>query len=79
MIAFVPVTLAEISAEWLEERRELIAREGRAVQAGACAEGFTIEVKSLVSNEWHPLGWHCGAVCFATAAERDQVMKGLTG
>jgi len=78
MITFVTVTLPEISPEWIAERRELIAREGRAVRgATTLAGGFTIEVKSLRTNTWHPLGWHHGAICFATQGERDQVLKQL--
>ncbi len=79
MITFVTVTLAEISPEWIADRRELIAREGRAVRGATTLAGaFTIEVKSLRTNTWHPLGWHCGCVCFATQGERDQILQQLT-
>ena len=79
MITYVKATITEIPPEWIAERRELIAAEGRAVQGATRAEGYTIEIKSLRTNAWHPLGWHCGALCFATAEERDGIMKQLTG
>ena len=77
MITFIPVTVAELPAGWVADRRELVAREGRAVQGGVCPQGFTIEIKSLVTNEWKPLGWHHGAICFADQGERDEVIRQL--
>jgi hypothetical protein len=74
---WLTVERAEITPEWLALRREIIAREGLAVRGAACRGGFTIEVKSLRTNEWGPLGWHLGALCFATAAERDVVLGDL--
>jgi hypothetical protein len=79
VIAFITVTLAEVAPEWIPLRREIIAREGYAVRGGGCASGFTIEVKSLTTNEWQPCGWHHGAACFATEAERDEVLRQIMG
>lgn len=78
MTSFILVRPVEVSADWIARRREMIAREGVAVRAGTCKAGFTIESKSQRTNEWHPLGWLGGAICFATSAERDEVLAGLT-
>jgi hypothetical protein len=77
MIAFIPVTFAELAPEWFAERREIVQRDGYALRGAPCAGGHTIEVKSLTTNEWQPLGWHAGALCFATAAERDAALGKL--
>lgn len=89
MIVFIPVERAEISAEWIAERRAVVQRDGLALRGGTCARGYTIELKSQRTREelavpgfrplnaWNPIGWHLGALCFATAAERDAVLAQL--
>ena len=73
-------------SEWIEQRREILAREGRAVRAG---EGNTIEVKSnrtlgviedrpVESNEWFYLTLPTGALAFQHTLERDAVLHALT-
>jgi hypothetical protein len=61
---------------WIEERREVIQREGYALRAG---DGATIEIKSLTNNEWLRLALPDKATAFTTEAERDVVLELLTG
>lgn len=77
-MASAAITLAEISAEWLAARREVIVRDGYALRAGAAG---SIEIKSLTTNEWLRLALpgDTGAVVstFATVADRDAVLRQL--
>lgn len=72
-----PVTAADCSEEWIAVRREIIAREGRAVRGELmrCA----IEVKSLIENTWHPLMLPNGAITFGSVQDRDRVLARLVG
>lgn len=70
-----PVTAEECSAEWIAIRREIILREGRAVRAGESAP--TVEIKSLVTNEWAVLTLPNEATRFATVQDRDVVLAQL--
>lgn len=47
MITAAPITRAQLPEGWIAERREVIAREGYALRAGAAA---CIEIKSLTTN-----------------------------
>ncbi len=67
-----PITLADLPDDWIEERREIIAREGNAVRA--CASSLNIEVKSLRENRWLRLPLPCKAPSFSAAADRDFVL-----
>jgi hypothetical protein len=75
--ASVPVTLAEITPEWIAERREIIVRDGFATRGRA--ETRTIEVKSLTLDIWFRLTLPNGGYEFATAADRDAVLKQIQG
>ena len=48
-IALPPIAYAELPAEWVDERREVIAREGYALREGSA---FSVEIKSLTNNRW---------------------------
>lgn len=77
MSKIAPVTPDQISAEWLAERREIVARDGYALRAGE--HRATIEVKSLVTNEWCLLTLPGGALEFASPLTRDAVLLELQG
>jgi len=77
-----PITIAEITSEWTELRREVIRREGYALRAGQfgtdlAGEPFSIELKSLTTNDWGAIVLPGGALAFTTAADRDAVLKQL--
>lgn len=86
MIAVPPVGLEEIAPEWIEERREIVAREGRALRPG---RGASIEIKSLTPheqlaahdplwlNDWLLLALPGGATECRTPAERDTLLARL--
>lgn len=77
MILVQPVTRAEISDEWIATRREIIVRDGYALRAGVAP---TIEIRSLVTNEWCVLVLNeAGARVFASAQDRDEVLLQLMG
>ncbi len=44
MTLLPPVTLAEVTAEWLAERREIVARCGHALRAGPLLASIEVEV-----------------------------------
>lgn len=69
----VLASLADITPEWIAERREIIHRDGYAVRAGR----GTIEVKSLHTNEWLVLQLPHNARCFADDADRAAVLTQL--
>jgi hypothetical protein len=89
MITFITVTREEIAPDWIALRRAVVLEHGYALRGAACAGGYTIELKSQTPREslaiegwrplntWGPLGWHHGALRFATAAERDAVLERL--
>lgn len=72
----LPVTAAECSAEWVALRRAILVRDGQACRAGL---GLTIEIKSLRTNEWHPLALPGEGVRFVSPADRDAVLAQLEG
>lgn len=87
---FVPANPEpEEFAEWIASRREIIARDGYALRAGAGARGHTIEIKSLTPHEqlaaedplrtnvWCVLALPDGAREFAQRSERDAVLGRL--
>ena len=76
MITVAPIARDQLPEGWIEERREVIQREGYALRAG---EGATIEIKSLTTNEWLRLALLDKATAFTTEAERDVVLELLTG
>lgn len=72
-----PISLDQVTPEWLAIRREIVVRGGYALRAGT--PRATIEIKSLVTNEWCVLTLPDGADEFASAAARGQVLARLTG
>ena len=76
MTAVDAIARDQLPEGWIEERREVIQREGYALRAG---EGATIEIKSLTTNEWLRLALLDKATAFTTEAERDVVLELLTG
>jgi hypothetical protein len=76
VITVAPIARDQLPEGWIEERREVIQREGYALRAG---EGATIEIKSLTTNEWLRLALLDKATAFTTEAERDVVLELLTG
>ncbi len=79
-----PITVEQITPEWIALRREVIVRDGYAVRAGEVGvdlsgEPFTIELKSLTTNQWGAIVLPGGAIAFTTAADRDAVLRKLQG
>lgn len=77
-----PVTAERCDAEWIETRREVIARDGYASRAGEvgvdlAGTPYTIEIKSLTTNEWGRLTLPGGSTEFTSATERDAVLTRL--
>ncbi len=74
-----PVTLAEVSAEWLAERREIVVRCGHALRAGPLLA--TIEVEALPRAKeravWCTLGLPGGGKLFDSTETRDAVLLRL--
>ena len=70
------ITRDQLPEGWIAERREVIAREGYALRAGA---GACIEIKSLITNEWLRLALLDKATAFASEADRDAVLAQLQG
>ena len=84
MNAKQPATLAQCDKEWIDVRREVIVRDGYATRAGEvgvdlAGAPYTIELKSLTTNEWGRLMLSGETTVFATAADRDAVLKQLQG
>lgn len=76
MSAVPPITLDQITPEWVAERRAIIERDGHATRAG---KGARIEIKSLTTNQWYWLVLPGGASAFTTETARDAVLEQLTG
>lgn len=77
-----PINADSCDAEWIETRRAIIARDGYAARAGEvgvdlAGTPYTIELKSLTTNEWGRLTLPGGGTVFATAADRDAVLVRL--
>lgn len=80
MITPAPIALADLPPDWIAERRAIVAAHGYALRGGAGrAGGFTIEVKSLVDNEWRVLELPERAREFALEREREAVLRALNG
>lgn len=71
------VTADQFTREWIAERREIVEREGYALRAGPAR--LTIEVKSLITNEWCVLRLPGDLEDFAEALTRDAVLLELQG
>ena len=69
-----PIAFAELTAEWLEERREVIARDGYALREGPA---FTVEIKSLTNNRWLTLPLPGKAVGFVNVEELRLALAAL--
>lgn len=68
-----PVSAADIPEEWPAMVREIVQREGHAVRASAIEP--IIEVKSLTTNRWHPMGLPGGGTTFVDYAERNLILN----
>lgn len=79
MTAPAVISREQFTPEWIALVREIVVREGRALRAAVGPIGPTIEVKSLVTNEWHPLLLEGSVRAFATPDDRDAVLRALQG
>lgn len=70
-----PVSAVDIPAEWIDMVRVILQRNGQPVR-GNRTHPF-IEVKSMTTNAWQPLGLPAGGTMFLNAAERDLVLGRL--
>ena len=66
------MTAAQIPDEWIDTRHAIIVRDGHATRPGPL---HTIEVKSLRNDLWSPLRLPSDGYSFATAADRDAILK----
>ena len=71
-----PVRATDIPEEWIELVGEIIRRDGQAMRAGA---GCCIEVQSINTGEFQPMGLPAGGTAFVNQAERDLVLERLIG
>lgn len=71
-----PISLDQVPAGWIADRRVVALREGHAIRTGA---GRSIEVQSINTGRWHWLTLPTGAIEFTTTAERDTVLAQLQG
>lgn len=67
-----PTTSAEVSDDWIQVVREIIAREKPKVRPHATLP--IIEVFSHRTDAWHPLNLQNDSREFATIADRDAVL-----
>ena len=72
-----PICAADIPPEWSEMVAEIIHRNGQAIRAHATMP--LIEVKSLRDNSWGVLMLHGSGTLFATAEDRDAVLRRIVG
>lgn len=74
---FALATAADATDAWIAQRREIIERDGHAIRAGA---GLWIELQHHDSPEvWKPINTPTGGQLYATAADRDAVLRRLWG
>lgn len=73
-----PARAEDLTAAWIVQVREVIARDGHALRGGFPA--FTIEVQNSNHPEvWQPLNLQTNTALFATENDRDLVLDRLTG
>lgn len=72
-----PVAASDIPPEWIAMVQEIIQRNGQAIRAHASQP--IIEVKSLRDNQWGPLMLHGSGFIFVSNADRDAVLRRITG
>lgn len=77
------ITLNLVSPEWIAERREVIGREGFALRAAPIAARIEIKTQrpepAAPPNTWIALTLPGGALEFLRLADRDAVLRQLTG
>ena len=73
-IALPPIAYAELPAEWIEDRRTVVVRDGYALREGP---SFSIEIKSLTSNRWLTQPLPGKAVGFVSAEELRRALAAL--
>ncbi len=71
-----PVQATDIPPEWPEMVAEIVKRDGNAVRGSGVAP--VIEIKSLTTNRWHPLGLPGGGTEFANYDDRNSIMRRIT-
>lgn len=68
-----PVTADAISPEWTEMVRGIVARDGHAVRGSGVSP--IIEIKSLTTNRWQPLGLPGGGTAFVDYDDRNLILN----
>lgn len=66
---------SDIPPDWIDTVRRLLAREGRAFRAGDPQP--TIEIQSIYDGQFRALTLPKGGTHFASAADRDAVLRQL--
>jgi hypothetical protein len=75
--SFPPATVADATDAWIAQRRAIIERDGHAIRAGA---GLWIELQEANRPDvWQPINTPTGGQLYATAADRDAVLRRLWG
>lgn len=73
-----PVSVGDLSPEWLAERRAIVLRNGHAVRASAGS--LCIEIQCINQpDRWLYLGRDGLPLIFAAEADRDHVLDVLWG
>lgn len=68
-----PVGAETIPSEWIELVRKTALRDGHAVRGSGRSP--IIEIKSLTTNLWHPLGLPGGGTEFVSYEDRNLILK----
>jgi len=71
-----PVHAIDIPPDWPEMVAAIVKRDGNAVRGSAVVPA--IEIKSLTTNRWHPLGLPGGGTEFIDYDERNVIMRRIT-
>lgn len=71
------IAVRDLPDGWPGIVRKIILRDGHAIRAHRSQ--FSIEVKSLTTNEWCLLALPGGGTTFTTAEGRDQLLSILEG
>ncbi len=72
-----PVAADSIPQEWTEMVRGIVARDGHAVRGSGITP--VIEIKSLTTNRWQPLGLPGGGTAFVDYDQRNAILRRIQG
>lgn len=73
-----PAKAADLPPWWIQQVREIVIREGRALRAGF--PDITIEVQNINQPDvWQPLNLQTNTAQFATDRDRDEILAYLVG